>query len=90
MITSEQTRPCDCGKLMVLETANIVLTTIPPQTPTLWRCYGCGSAISDGTKFLPMPETDRERWNRINGNETVAIQQMLGACGQPSTAGGAG
>lgn len=37
-----QTKPCQCGKKMILIPTGIVLTAYPPQYPHIWWCK-CGN-----------------------------------------------
>ncbi len=57
------TRPCGCGKKMILVSTGITLTSYPAQHPTLWKCYGCGAA-EKGPIFQEQTteQAQRQRW----------------------------
>lgn len=65
VIGSESVKPCECGKLMIIEQRGFVLATNPPQVPTDWRCYGCGAKVP-GPVLIERQIDPRERWERAN------------------------
>ena len=65
-----KTKECPkCGKMMIQERSNYVLTSNPPQYPWTWWC-GCGHTEAGGVeipKVTSAQEVLRERWERVNG-----------------------
>ena len=59
------TKPCECGKRMILTETELVYMSDPPQYPLRWQCFGCGSTDADAPVFRPfkshMP-TNEQRW----------------------------
>lgn len=41
-MTTTQTRPCECGKKMILRSVGAALLVYPVQQPQVWWCGGCG------------------------------------------------
>ena len=61
------TRPCTCGKLMILRWAGMVLTSYPAQYPTVWFCGECGDSEAGPTIMDVSPHYDDFiRWAEAN------------------------
>jgi hypothetical protein len=69
----ESTRPCFCGKVMILENVGFVLPTHPPQVPTRWHCYGCHQTLK-GPTLVERNTSDEERWKLANRDRLLAEQ----------------
>ena len=67
MVIPDDTRPCPCGKKMILEFTGVCLTSLPIQYPTKWKCWGClredpGPTIVKRTA----DQLSMERWREAN------------------------
>ncbi len=66
-MNEQQTKPCQCGKKMILRKTGMCLTTYPAQYPTYWFCAGCGTreegpTLRDKTDL----EIETEAWEEAN------------------------
>ncbi len=71
----ESTRPCNCGKLMILEGLGFALSSNPPQVPTRWHCYGCHQILK-GPILVERNTSDAERWAMANKATLPAEQEV--------------
>lgn len=63
------TKPCECGRVMILQQPDTVYLFDPPKYPLQWVCYGCGSVDTNAPVFVPYPRhnpTDLQRWRLAN------------------------
>lgn len=60
-----RTKPCECGKQMILEPTGKALLVDPPMQQQNWRCFGCG-AIKSGPvlKSKTQEQLSRELWEQ--------------------------
>lgn len=68
--SSTETKPCQCGKKMILISTGIVLTCYPPIYPRIWWCGGCG-AKEEGTPVRgeTVEGKNMRLWKEANGEE---------------------
>lgn len=62
-----ETKPCGCGRKMILIDKPFALTTYPPQYPREWWCGGCG-ATAPAPNYVPptMHEINQGKWEEAN------------------------
>ena len=72
----QQTKPCECGKNMILRGTGRVLTTYPPQYPMDWFCAGCGArTVGPVIRGKTDEEVAIEDWERAN--PLIAVEKPL-------------
>lgn len=62
-----ETKPCKCGKKMILISSGTILFTYPAQHPQEWFCDGCGHKEKGPTlRGMTKDEIDRDAWEQTN------------------------
>lgn len=62
-----ETKPCECGKLMILRGTGHILTSYPPQYPQVWYCGGCDRTEKGPTLQGRLPPSFMDDWRQANG-----------------------
>lgn len=71
-----ETKPCGCGKKMILVALEGQLLTYPPQQSQAWWCYGCGAQESGPTiRYETKKEANRKRWEAAQ-TRTVWVGEL--------------
>jgi len=72
MELTTETKPCECGKKMILRRLNHVLATYPPQYPQEWWCGGCGRTENGPTlRGMTKEEMDMKEWESQQNDQSL-------------------
>lgn len=64
---SEVTKPCECGKRMILVETGLVLASIPERYVREWWCGGCGRKETAPPRVAENKDAvEYRRWESAN------------------------
>lgn len=61
------TKPCECGKRMILRDSRLVILTHPAKVRSYWWCGQCGRTEQGPIRTCPSEQDNAfDEWQRVN------------------------